>query len=79
MYHYHTESVHYADGKGHRNIVNVSNNTGYKIKETLGKNGKTLKRTKHTLKKEEVRNIQNRKFMPGFWNTCGSKKKRNTA
>jgi hypothetical protein len=74
---YHSETVSWSSVKnkkdkayGKRNIVTIKNGKGTKIVETLNSKGKTLKRVKKTLKKDEIANITKGKFMKGFWSNC---------
>ena len=55
---------------GTRTHVKVENGHGVKINEQLNKHGKTIKRKRQTLKKNEIRNVLKGKFMPGFWDNC---------
>ena len=61
-----------SEGHAHgvRNTVSIANGKGYKLQETLGKQGKAVKRTRKNLQSEEINTILKGKFVPGFWNNC---------
>ena len=71
MFAYESNEIHsyMKNGKGTTrvNSVKIRNNKG--TKEMLIKNlkGKTIKKTRKNLKKKEIQNIQQRKFMPNFF------------
>jgi DNA polymerase II large subunit len=58
--------------QGVRNTVTIANGKGYKLQEILGKQGKTVKRTRKHLQTEEINSILKGKFVPGFWSNCRS-------
>lgn len=51
-----------------KNNVEIQNNKGRKTIETLKNGKKTTKSVKLT--KKEIQNVQNKIFMPKFWNNC---------
>lgn len=56
---------------GQRNIVEIKNEKGVKIKEALNARGAVFERKRQTLKAGEVRNIMRGNFVPGLWKSCG--------
>ncbi len=60
------------DGKVHgtRNIVEIKNGKGFKLKESLNKAGKVLERKKETLKTKEIKQISSGSFVPDLWSDC---------
>ena len=59
---------HYMNGKGQtrRNTVSIKNGKGTKCIEVLDKRGKTIKKSKGTLKKSEIEKIKQNRFIPGL-------------
>lgn len=57
--------------KGHpfgvRTVVSLANGKGIKRKETLGKNGQTLKSTSKSIKNDHYNEIKLGKYVPGLW------------
>jgi hypothetical protein len=68
------------DGKVHgtRNIVEIKNGKGFKLKESLNKAGKVLERKKKTLKAKEIKQISSGSFVPDLWSDCKLGKCRQT-
>ncbi len=60
------------DGKVHgtHNIVTIKDGKGTKVKETLNAKGKTMRRKTVKLSTNEIKNITEGRFMPGFWTNC---------
>lgn len=58
-----------GQGKPHgsRNIVEIKNGKGIKIKEVLTETGNVKHHHKHTLKNKEIKHILKGKFLPGLW------------
>jgi len=65
-------------GYGERNTVAITNGKGYKLKEKLGKQGKTMKRIRKKLDSNEIHDILRGQFVPGFWNNCARNVTRTT-
>jgi hypothetical protein len=63
---------------GTRNIVEIKNGKGFKVKESLNKSGAVLERKKKTLKTKEIKQITAGNFVPKLWADCqlGSCKRR---
>ena len=55
---------------GTRNIVEIKNGKGVKVKESLNKSGDVLERKKKTLKSKEIKQITSGTFVPNLWSNC---------
>ncbi len=55
---------------GTRNIVEIKNGKGVKVKESLNKAGAVLERKKKTLKSKEIEQITSGTFVPNLWSNC---------
>ncbi len=55
---------------GTRNIVEIKNGKGFKVKESLNKSGAVLERKKKTLKNNEIKQITSGNFVPNLWSNC---------
>jgi hypothetical protein len=55
---------------GTRNIVEIKNGKGVKVKESLNKAGAVLERKKKTLKSKEIKQITSGTFVPNLWSNC---------
>lgn len=71
---YHSESSSWSSkGKDHgkRNVVTIKNGKGTKTVMKLNKAGKQISKKTVKLSRKEMKNIFEKKFMPGFWTNCG--------
>ena len=55
---------------GTRNVVEIKNGKGFKLKESLNKAGKVLESKKKTLKAKEIKQITSGTFVPKLWADC---------
>jgi len=55
--------------EGNEKYVTIKNGTGTKTVKHI-ENGKTVSNTTVPLTKNEIKNAQNRVFMPNFWHNC---------
>jgi hypothetical protein len=80
MYQYKSIQEHYVSGSGvnshgSRNVVVIKNNKGYKEHAKLGPSGSVIKKSRHTLKRKEVKAIANKEFVPNLWKCCSARKR----
>lgn len=52
---------------GYRNVVEIRNGKGVKVKEVLGDCGQVTQHHTHPLKEDELHNITKGNFVPGLW------------
>jgi HSP90 family molecular chaperone len=70
---YHSESANWSSkGHGKRNVVTIKNGKGTKTVMSLNKAGKPVNKKTVKLSRKEIKNILEKKFMPGFWSNCNA-------
>lgn len=68
---FHSEKVHAATGMPSvHDVVSINKGKGYKLREILNSNGKTVKRMRKNLSKKEINHIMTGNFLPGLWDNC---------
>lgn len=76
MYTFTSVQEHYdSKNGGSQNIVHIKNGRGYKEHANLTPSGKVVGKSRHTLKREELKNISNGRFVPKLWKCCGARKR----
>ena len=80
MFNYHSEEIHATvyDGKGRvrQNVVNVRNGKGTKEVVIRSPKGRVITRKRKALSGKELKCIHSRKFMPGLFKDCLTRKRR---
>lgn len=70
---YHSEEIKAGPQGSQRNIVNVKNGSGSKAVVKYNAKGAITKKATKSLTKVEIKNIKERKFMPGLFKDCSGK------
>ena len=75
MYEFSSIQEHSDSSGRRRNVVVIKNGKGYKEHATLSPSGHVIRKSRHTLKRGELKAIANRRFVPTLWKCCGARKR----
>jgi hypothetical protein len=75
MYKFQSVQEHFTTGKGGSvNKVVITDGKGYKEHAKVAPSGKILRKSRHTLKRGELKKIANKQFVPRLWKCCSARK-----